>query len=205
MTSLLIPPLALLSALALPFLAAPLQAAEVPLAQLSTYLQGLVTAEAPFDQVNADGSTSQGRIVMKRPGFARFEYAAPDRTLVLASSGVVAVFDGKTNAAPQQYQLQQTPLNLILGRNIDLENSPMVVDHREFQGDTYVLAQDPARPDLGSIELIFGDNPVRLKGWITTDEMGNQTSLTLGALQTGASYSANVFSIDEEKSRRGIR
>lgn len=185
-------------------LALPAQAAEVPLKQLSAYLQGLVTAEASFDQVNSDGTTSTGKITMKRPGFARFEYAKPDRTLVLASAGMVAVFDGKTNSAPQQYQLQQTPLNLILGRNIDLETSRMVVAHKEFDGDTHVLAQDPAHPDLGSIELIFGDNPVRLKGWITIDEMGNQTSLSLGTLTTGQSYSPNLFSIDQEKRRRGI-
>ncbi|NBZ89539.1 LolA family protein [Stagnihabitans tardus] len=185
-------------------LAAPLRAAEVPLATLSAYLQGLVTAEAPFEQVNADGTTSSGKIILKRPGFARFEYAKPDRTLVLASQGIVAVFDGKTNSAPQTYQLQQTPLNLILGRNIDLVNSRMVVDHTEFQGDTHVLAQDPAHADLGSIELIFGDSPVRLKGWITTDEAGNQTSLTLGTLKTGESYSSNLFSIDREKAQRGI-
>lgn len=184
-------------------LAAPLRAAEVPLATLSAYLQGLVTAEAPFEQVNADGTTSSGKIILKRPGFARFEYAKPDRTLVLASQGIVAVFDGKTNSPPQTYQLQQTPLNLILGRNIDLVNSRMVVDHTEFNGDTHVLAQDPAHADLGSIELIFGENPVRLKGWITTDEAGNQTSLTLGTLKTGETYSGNLFSIDREKEKRG--
>ena len=184
--------------------AAPLSAAEVPLSEISAYLQGLVTAEAPFEQVNSDGSTSSGKIILKRPGFARFEYAKPDRTLVLASQGIVAVFDGKTNAAPQTYQLQQTPLNLILGRNIDLETSKMVVDHVEFQGDTHVLAQDPKHADMGSIELIFGDSPLRLKGWITTDEVGNQTSLTLGTLATGQSFSPNLFSIDREKDLRGI-
>ncbi len=186
-------------------LASPLQAAEIPLSQLSAYLQGLVTGEASFTQTNSDGSTSKGKITLKRPGFARFEYAAPDKTLVLASSGIVAVFDGKTNSAPQQYQLNQTPLGLILGRNIDLANSPMVVDHTEYQGDTHVLAQDPAHPDQGSIELIFGDSPVRLKGWITTDETGGQTSLVLGAFATGQSYSPNLFSIDQEKARRGIK
>lgn len=184
---------------------APAEAREVPLPELSTYLQTLVTAEATFQQTNSDGTTSTGRIVLKRPGFARFEYDKPDRTLVLASEGKVAIFDGKTNSPPQEYQLQQTPLNLILGRNIDLAKSRMVVDHTEFEGDTHVLAQDPAHADMGSIELIFGDSPVRLKGWITQDEMGNQTSLKLGPLQTGSSYPGTLFSIDREKSRRGTR
>jgi outer membrane lipoprotein-sorting protein len=194
-----------LAALLLPLvMALPAQAAEVPLATLSAYLQALVTAQASFEQTNADGTTSKGTITLKRPGFARFEYAKPDNTLVLASGGIVAIFDGKTKSPPQTYQMQQTPLNLILGRNIDLVNSRMVVDHTEFEGDTHVLAQDPAHADLGSIELIFGDDPVRLKGWITTDESGNQTSLTMGPFKTGEKYSPNLFDIGQEKTRRGI-
>lgn len=191
--------------LALPFLAAPLEAAEVPLKEISGYLQGLTTGEARFQQTNADGTTSSGKITLKRPGFARFEYDKPDRTLVLAADGKVAVFDGKTNSAPQEFQLQQTPLGLILGRKIDLESSRMVVDHTEFQGDTHVLAQDPKHADMGSIELIFGDSPLRLKGWITTDETGSQTALTLAPFKTGMSYSYNLFAIQPEKARRGIQ
>lgn len=197
----LIAPLALVVSSAF---AAPLAAAEVPLAKLSSYLQGLVTAETDFTQVNADGTTSTGHITIKRPGFARFDYAAPDKTLVLASAGTVAVFDGKTNSEPMKYQLNQTPLGLILGRNIDLVKSNMVVDHTEFEGNTHVLTQDPKHKDLGSLEMIFSPEPVRLVGWIATDEAGNQTSVTLGPLKTGGSYSANVFSIDRELSRRGL-
>lgn len=185
-------------------LAQPLQAAEIPLAQLSAYLESLTEVEAPFDQVNSDGTTSHGKIILVRPGHARFEYAKPDKTLVLADQGVVAIFDGKSNAPPTEYQLQLTPLGLILGRVIDLANSRMVLDHREVEGDTHVLAADPRHSDQGQIELIFGDSPLRLKGWITTDEMGNETTLSLGALVAGQSHSPALFSIQDEKTRRGI-
>ena len=177
-------------------------AAEVPLDQLSGYLNGLTTAEARFEQTNADGTISKGRIVIQRPGRARFEYDPPDRNLVLASGNQVAVFDAKSNQPPEQYPLARTPLSLILAGRIDLKMAKMVVDHGEFQGATHVIAQDPAHPDYGTIEMIFSESPVALTGWIITDDMGNQTSVKLDTFQTGGTYPASLFSIDAETSRR---
>ena len=45
--------------------------AEVPLDQLSAYLNSLTTAQADFVQVNADGSKAHGQIYIQRPGRAR--------------------------------------------------------------------------------------------------------------------------------------
>ena len=108
-------------------LAFPAFAEKVPLAEMSRYINGLTTAEADFRQVNADGSTATGRVYIRRPGRMRFEYAPPDRTLVLASAGQVAVFDGKSNQPPEQYPLTKTPLNLILAAKVDLSRAKLVV------------------------------------------------------------------------------
>ncbi|MBI1173019.1 outer membrane lipoprotein carrier protein LolA [bacterium] len=192
---------ALLAPLALSFgLSA--QAAEVPLDQLSAYINGLTTAEARFVQTNADGSVAQGRIILQRPGRARFEYDPPDRNLVLASSNTVAIFDAKSNQPPEQYPLARTPLNLILAANVDLTTAKMVVDHAEVDGATHVLAQDPKHPDYGMIELVFSEDPVALTKWIITDDVGNQTSVELSSFKLGETYPISTFSIDAETERR---
>ena len=192
----------LLAPLALICLSLP-ATAEVPLDQLSAYLNSLTTAEADFVQVNADGSKAHGLIYIQRPGRARFEYAAPDTSLVLASGGMVAIFDAKSNQPPEQYPLARTPLNLILARDVNLAAAKMVVDHREVGGMTRVVAQDPKHPDYGTIELIFSESPVALKQWIITDDIGNQTSVTLGDLVPRGNVPASLFSIDLETRKRG--
>ena len=178
------------------------KAAEVPLDKLSSYINSLTTAEARFIQTNADGSTAQGRIILQRPGRARFEYDPPDRNLVLASGNTVAIFDNKSNQPPEQYPLARTPLNLILAANVNLTTAQMVVDHGEVDGATHVLAQDPKHPDYGTIELIFSENPVALTKWIITDDVGNQTTVALSPFKLGGTYSINTFSIDYEAARR---
>jgi outer membrane lipoprotein-sorting protein len=198
------PVIAILAPLAFAVFAFPVFAEKVPLNTLSNYLNQIVTAEAEFTQVNADGSVATGRIFIQRPGRARFEYAPPDTSLVMAAAGQVAIFDAKSNQPPEQYPLERTPLNLILGANINLGKARMVVAHEQDGSATKVRAQDPAHPEYGTIDLIFTADPVALRQWVITDDLGQQTTVILGDMNLGASYKATFFSLDVEKKKRGF-
>lgn len=177
--------------------AAPALADRVPLSQLSRYLDGIATAEGTFTQINSDGTISTGDVYIHRPGRIRFEYDGDD-LLVMAGGGQVAIFDGRSNSRGEQYPLSETPLNLILSRNVDLDRSNMVIGH-EFDGTaTRVLAQDPDRPEIGTIELVFTGDPVELRQWVITDSTGAQTTVVLGNLQEGVEISSRLFSIPLE-------
>lgn len=183
-------------------LALPGWAAPIPLGDLSAYLNRLTTAEADFTQVNADGSISTGRLLISRPGRVRFEYAPPDDTLVLAGSGSVAIFDGKSDASPEQYPLNRTPLGLILAETVDLGRAGMVTGHAEVENTTRVTARDPANPEYGSIELVFTADPIALRQWVITDDAGNRTTVILGEMTEGGSMPASLFNIRREAERR---
>lgn len=191
----------LLAALALASSTGPALAEKLALREISAYFNGLKTAETGFRQINSDGSTASGRLIIQRPGRMRFEYGPPDRTLVLASGGQVAIFDTKSNQPPEQYPLKKTPLNLILADRVDLSRARMVVGHGEENGLTVVTAQDPQNPELGTIRMAFSANPVELKQWVVTDEAGQQTTVILGPLKTGDSYASSLFSINSEIQR----
>jgi outer membrane lipoprotein-sorting protein len=177
--------------------ATPALADIVPLSALSRYLNDIQTAEGSFTQINADGSVSTGTIYMHRPGRVRFEYQGDD-LLVIAGGQQVAIFDGRSNTRPEQYPLSETPLNLILARNVDLARSGMVIGH-SFDGTaTRVLAQDPDRPEVGTIELVFTGDPVELRQWVITDGNGSETTVVLGNLEEGGRLSAGLFNITQE-------
>ena len=194
---------ALFAPLAAIVMALPAHAEIIPLSDLSRYLNGLTTAESDFTQVNADGSISTGRLYIKRPGRARFEYAPPDRSLVLAGGGQVAIFDAKSNQPPEQYPLRRTPLNLILAEDVDLGRAVMVMGHGEVENTTRVIAQDPENPEYGTIELVFTADPVELRQWIITDDLGSQTTVILGEMVKGGDIPASLFNITFEIERRG--
>ncbi|SES29465.1 Outer membrane lipoprotein-sorting protein [Tranquillimonas rosea] len=195
--------LAATAAAALTGVAAPAQAAPISLNELSRYLNALGSAEADFTQINNDGTISTGRLYIQRPGRARFDYAEPEETLVMAGGGQVAIFDGKSNVAtPETYPLAQTPLNIILESNVDLARRNMVVGHREEGPKTIVTAQDPERPEIGQIELVFTGNPTQLRQWVITDQNGTETTVVLGDMTTGSSLRASLFNIPNEVRRR---
>ncbi|MCK0141460.1 outer membrane lipoprotein carrier protein LolA [Aliiroseovarius sp. F20344] len=175
--------------------ALPAQAEKVSLSAISKYLNGLTTAKSQFTQINDDGTISTGTIYLKRPGRARFEYNPPMDALVVAGGSQVAIFDGKSNAGPQQYPLKRTPLNLILARNVNLNRAKMVVGHKYDGTATTVVAQDPENPEVGTIELKFTSNPTELRQWIITDNAGTKTTVLLGELEKGAPLGSSLFSI----------
>lgn len=189
--------LAVLTALAIPA-----AAEKISLKELSRYLNALTTAEVGFTQINSDGSISTGTLYIQRPGRARFEYNPPDKNLVLASSGTVAVFDAKSNQPPEQYPLDRTPLAIILAKNVDLGRAKMVVGHNVDGNTTRVRAQDPDHPEYGSIEMVFTSGPTELRQWVIRDDSGGETTVILGEMKKGGKLSASLFNITVATERR---
>lgn len=193
----------LLAALILPLMALPAFAQQLSLAEVSAYLNGLQTAQGGFTQINPDGTISTGTIYIKRPGRVRFEYAPPERALVVAGGGQVAIFDPRSNTGPDRYPLNQTPLNIILERNVDLTRARMVTGHSSDGTTTTITAQDPAHPEYGNIQMVFTADPIELRQWIVTDSAGEQTTVILNDLATGGDIGNILFNIQAEMRRWG--
>ncbi len=180
--------------------------AKVPMTRLSEYFNGIRTLEATFTQLNDDGSRSAGTLYIRRPGRARFEYDPPDKSLVMAGGGQVAIFDGRSNRSrPEQYPLKRTPLYIILERNVDLARRNMVVGHFGDDTTTTLVAQDPDEPQNGRVELVFQNEPLTLAGWAVVDGGGSRTRVQLNQIKLGGQLPARLFSIPNEVNSRGRR
>lgn len=187
------------------FFASPAAAQKLSLNEISAYLNGLKSAQGGFTQINGDGSISTGTLLLKRPGRIRFEYNPPEKSLVMASGGQVAVFDAKSNDGPTRFPLRETPLSIILERNVDLARRNMVVGHVSDGTRTTVTAQDPDRPEYGFIQLVFTGTPgnVELRQWIVNDNGGNETTVILNDWAEGNRIRDIKFNIQSEMRKWG--
>lgn len=174
------------------------QARQLSLDEISAYLNRFTTGQGGFTQINADGSISTGQIWIKRPGRIRFEYTPPDAGMFIAGGGQVAIFDPGSNEGPERYPLNQTPLNIILERNVDLARRGMVTEQASDGTTTSITAQDPAHPEYGSIRLVFTADPVELRQWVVRDDGGQETTVILNDVQTGGTISDRQFNIQAE-------
>jgi len=187
-----------ITALALAATASPVFAQQLSLNEVSGYLNQLQTAQGGFTQINGDGTLSTGTIYIKRPGRIRFEYNPPERSLLVAGGGQVAIFDGRSNTGPDQYPLNQTPLKIILERNVNFGQARMVTGHTSDGTSTTITAQDPDNPQYGNIQMVFTANPIELRQWIVTDDVGSQTTVILNDMTAGGRIGDIKFNIQNE-------
>jgi len=180
-------------------------AAELSLDQISAYLNQLFTGIARFEQINEDGSRLRGQLYIRRPGRIRFEYDPPAESLVIAGQGQVAVFDEASNQPPQEFQLANTPLKILLFDNINLGRSKLVRNRRYDGTHTIVTAQDTKFAEYGYIEMYFTAAPdPALVRWTLVDGAGGQTTVLLGPMETGMRLRGSLFNVGDEIRARGF-
>ncbi len=185
-----------------PTRAAPPAASEVTIDDVSRALERIGTLKGRFTQVNADGSLSRGTVWIHRPGRARFQYDPPDELLVVIGGSRVAIFDDAAAADPTSYPLRETPLWWVLGPKIDLRKAAEIRALRSEGGVTLVRLADRERPELGTLELIFTNDPLELRRWSVIDGAGNRTTVILEEVEKGGDMPASLFSVPLEMDRR---
>lgn len=167
----------------------------------AAYLQGLTAVQGRFVQTDARGVAAQGDYVLKRPGKIRFAY---DKTgmLVVADGSNVKVWDPRLKTF-DQYPLGQTPLGVLLARNVRLDQG-VRVERVTRAGDEFtVVARDARRPNDGAIALTFDANATRLKEWTTTDAQGRRTRVRLVSVQPAGGVKDSAFVLRNPNAKGG--
>ena len=67
---------------------------------------------------------------------------------------------------------------------------------------SHALLEELAAKSDPPIELVFTANPVALRQWIITDDLGQATTVILGEFKTGGEFKASLFNITDEVTRR---
>ena len=172
------------------------------LVNISQYLTNLKFLKANFTQTNPDGTASSGAILIKRPGRMRFEYHKPDKTLVLVSSGALAIFDPKGDEKPITYPIKNNPISLVLTGEEDLLNSGIVENYEKSIEKAVLTIRNPKKPELGSVELVFTGAKPELKNFTIKNENGSSTTILLKDIEYPKKINETLSSISLEINKR---
>ena len=179
-----------------------LNAEPYSLTKVSQYLSNLKFLTAEFSQINDDGTTSSGIIFIRRPGSMRFEYHKPDKTLILISAGVLAIFDPKGDQTPTMYPIKNNPISFILNDEVDLLNAGIVENYEVYNDKAILTLKDPNKPDQGNIQIVFSGAKPELAQFIIKNANGSSTSLSLKDIEYPKKINATLFSIALETNKR---
>ena len=192
------------SALALPLLGTPMLGHaqdQRTLGEVSKYLNQLRSVQGRFRQISPNGARTGGKFFMVRPGLIRFEYDR-ESALVIADGINIGIFDSKSNARANKYLLSQTPLRLLLQKDIDLTEPGISRSTSNDGANTSVVLVDPKRPNDGTMTLVFSNSPPALTQWIVREKTGEQTTVILEDLQKVSGLNRRLFNIEWEQLQR---
>jgi outer membrane lipoprotein-sorting protein len=162
------------------------------LQRIAGYLNGIRTLSARFQQVAANGAVSTGRVWVSRPGRMRFEYERPNTLALLADSGFVYQWD-KELQQTTKVELRSTPAWFILRDPVTFGPDVIVTRFEQGGGTIRVTVVEAANPDLGSLSLVFTENPLALRQWTVVDQQGRRTTVTLSDVQLGVALDPRLF------------
>ena len=178
---------------AAPPVAAPLTPQDTAqLQRIAGYLNGIRTMTAKFQQVASNGAVSSGRLWVSRPGRMRFEYDRPNTLALLADAGFVYQWD-KELQQTTKIELRSTPAWFFLRDTINFGPDIIVTRYEQGGGTIRATVVEAEKPDLGSLTLVFTENPLTLRQWTVVDQQGRRTTVSLSDLQLGVALDPRLF------------
>ena len=122
----------------------------------------------------------------------RFEYERPNTLALLADAGFVYQWD-KELKQTTKVELRSTPAWFILRDPITFSSDVVVTRFEQGSGSIRVTVVEAAQPDLGSLTLVFTENPLTLRQWTVVDQQGRRTTVSLSDLQLGVALDPRLF------------
>ena len=160
--------------------------------KISAYINSFQTLKSNFTQISPRGQTSQGVLLISKPGKLRFEYAAPNPLLIVSDGKWLTIKD-KVREKGDQFPLSATPLRLVVSQKIDLLAETNVIGFESTDGLTSVSLADRKDSLGGYITLIFDEKRNELQQWIVVDGKGRRTTVQLANIETGGKFDPKLF------------
>jgi outer membrane lipoprotein-sorting protein len=162
--------------------------------KLSAYLNSIHTLKSNFVQLSPEGDLAQGEFDLSRPGKLRFAYNPPSPVQIVATGGDIYVKNSRLNTVDRT-SLSETPLDILLNRDVDLRHNPAVTGVEQQQGTLVVHARANTTRSQSNISLVFAYPTIELRQWMVKDNQGGTTTVALTGVQTGTVLPDALFAV----------
>ncbi len=162
-------------------------------ADVERYLNRIDTLEARFSQIAPNGGLATGKVYIQRPGRLRFDYDPPSRIRLIAPGDWRLIFYDASIRQVNVIPIRQTPLGILLEREISLDDDVEVVDVQRAGEEVGITLIRQGAADQGSVTLVFGEQPLSLRRWSVVDPQGLVTHVLLEEVEIGGRIDPEVF------------
>jgi outer membrane lipoprotein-sorting protein len=145
-------------------------------------------------QISSDGSVGEGILYFRRPTQLRLEYTKPE-TLTLVTSRVWLYVDDKVAKSVQAIPLGQTPLSLLLRKEVSFRSEDFKTSAAEQDGIAIISMVKQDGDAAGQLDLEFDTDSWQLRRWVITDLLGVETIVTLQNPVYGQALANKLFGV----------
>jgi outer membrane lipoprotein-sorting protein len=170
--------------------------------RVSAYLNSIHTLKAAFVQIGPEGQVDEGTVYIEKPGRMRFQYAAPNPTLVVSDGSTVAIQNRSLNTV-DKYPIWSTPLNLILSNDVNLKRNEQIAGVQHQPGELIVDARSHSDKVNGNITLVFAEPNLELRQWTVVDSQGLATTVSIRDVRQGVALDSSLFVIPSAGVKQG--
>ena len=186
-------------------LSAPAIAQPGVIRRVQEHMRGVQTLTADFVQTDRKGQRLPGKLIIKQPGQARFQYEQGVPILIVADGRALTFIDYQVRQV-SRYPIGGSPLDVLLNPKRDLSRIAKVVPSAS-PGVITILARDPRRPQFGSITLAFTEREgapggLMLEGWVALDAQNNRTTVRLSDQRLNVPVSDSAFAWVDPRPRK---
>ncbi len=169
------------------------------LQRVEAYLDSITTLDSRFVQTNQDHTRLTGLFQLKRPHFLRFAYDDPP-TLLIARGQKLIFRDGETGEVTEG-SVDLSPAQFLLRPRIRFGADVLVTGLQRDSGYLAVTLESADEPGMGSLSLIFREDPMTLEQWLVRDAQGIITRITLVNALFGGEIDESLFEFDSDPFR----
>jgi len=189
----------LVAVLLLPGLASAAPQASNAITRMHAFLRDVHSLKADFTQVVLDANLQQvrksvGTLAIKRPDRFRWDYATPNKEIIVADGKRVWIYDvelQQVTVKPLNGTLAASPAVLLSGSN-DVDKSFVVKDLGESNGLEWVgLTPKTQDTDFENVKMGFKGNTVSVME--LKDALGNLTRITFSHLILNPAIPDSLF------------
>ena len=151
------------------------------LTQVEKAYNQIKTIKAKFAQLNSKSQDElqTGTLYMARPGQMRLVYEQGSPLEFYADGGYL-IYHDKDAQEVSYFELSQTPVELILKKELKFDDPAFVVtDVQDVLDEYYVTAHKKGAKELGSLTLVIDKDSMQLKQWEVLDMQGIKSTVSL--------------------------
>jgi len=156
----------------------------------SSYIDNLKTFKANFVQFDGNGSVTNGKLFIKRPGRMRIEYEPSAKMLIIIDGFYLIYIDLEIDEATYT-DLDSTPAKFLLDPDWSFAKNANQIE--KIINKSGLIEITLKAEDVGELTFIFTQDPMELRQWRIKDRANKEIIITLYDIEKDIDLDTELF------------